>query len=144
MILRTALHPDCLDLVTNLRDCDRQELALSGGDSDETKVIRAWHRSPMCEAILTPDHKLAGIWGVQPLSPGVGSIWMLGTPALESIPLSFLRACRPSILKAHKQYPTLACAPWRDNALHLAWLKWLGFTPNDVGHQHFIPHYRHV
>jgi len=144
MNLRPAIPPDCWRLAANLRDCDRQELALSGEGSEGFKVIRAWHGSPICEAIETPSGELAGIWGVQPLSLGIGSIWMLGTPELESIPLSFLRACKPSIQKAHAQYPTLACAPWRENALHLNWLRWLGFTQNDVGHPHFIPHYRHV
>ena len=138
-------HPDDLPLLAaTLRACDLKEIELGTASLPLEAVTTACGYSDFTQSIWTEAGLLAGSGGVAARQPGVGSIWMLGSPELESIPLSFLRACRPAIARAHALYPTLACAAWRENALHLNWLRWLGFTQNDVGHPHFIPHYRHV
>ncbi|MDR6455499.1 hypothetical protein [Variovorax paradoxus] len=143
MNLRPVEHGDTFEVAARLRACDRQEIALGSGRVP-LYVLQDAVKAGFSQAICTDQDVPVAIWGIAPLTPGVGSIWMLGTPELESIPLSFLRACRPALARAHALYPTLACAAWRENALHLNWLRWLGFTANDVGHPHFIPHYRHV
>lgn len=145
MNLYPATRGACLLLSSTLRACDRQEIALGSGRAPFAVLWDSVQASAIAESIETPEGNLAGIWGVTPTDkPEFGSIWMLGSEHLERIPLSFLRACKPAIGRAHALYPSLVCAPWRENDLHLQWLAWLGFKFYDVGHPTFLPHYRHV
>ncbi|KAF1049329.1 hypothetical protein [Xylophilus sp.] len=145
MNLRPATIDDCWTLADSLRSKDLQELSLvADGASPLDKALRAWAGSEVCEAFETDAGQLVCVWGVQRFPGRLGSIWMLGTPRIEEVPLSFLRACRPVIARASAGFDVLGCAPWRENALHLRWLSWLGFTPRDTGHPVFLPHYLHV
>lgn len=142
--LRAATIDDCWDLAENLRPRDRQELALGRSATPLDKIIAAWKGSAPCEAAVTSQGALVCMWGVQTYPGGLGSIWMLGTPALTSVPLAFLRGCRPVIHRAASGHSVLACAPWRKNTLHLRWLQWLGFQPHDTCHPLYLPHFLHV
>jgi hypothetical protein len=129
----------------NLREHDKRELDASQPGKPHRQIVDEALEGSVMRFAISPFPKpgdYVGLWGVQPLAshPEVGSIWMVGTAGLESISLSFLRACRPAITQAHERFRVLACAAHRDNTLHLNWLRWLGFTANDVGHPHFIPH----
>ena len=139
-------HPkilDVFDLARNLRADDRRELFLGTGQSDASQSIRdAIAASSICEAVRFNDGALAAIWGVVPLE-GLGSIWMLTSDRVESRPSQFLRVCPGLVQYAHTEFSTLICAPWRGNALHLRWLRWLGFTPGQVvGHFQIHNHVR--
>jgi hypothetical protein len=147
MILRPANAFDVGYISDHLRLADKRELAASQPGVPFRQIVKAAAESSViCETIANGSRSFGGpvgLWGVVP-TPEFGSIWLVSTDHLESISLSFLRACRPAIARAHALFPTLACASHRDNTLHLNWLQWLGFTANDVGHPHFIPHTRHV
>lgn len=143
MILRPTTASDCRTLGQSLRACDRKEIALGSGNDPTTVLFNAWRASVICDTIETSDRQIAGIWGIVPLPRNAGSIWMLGSPALEDIPTSFLRESRRTIASVSKSFPTLLCAPWRGNELHLRWLRWLGFTLDDPG-GHFLQASRHV
>ena len=146
MILRPTYLEDVIQLSRTLRDCDRAEIALGSGLSPFKTLSNSWASSDFCVTIETPSGAIAGIWGVAPVLPcySAGSIWMLGSDELDTIPTSFLKACRPAIARAHALYPLLICAPWRGNSLHLRWLRWLGFSLTEVGHPHFLKASRHV
>lgn len=145
MILTPAKPHHIAALAANLRVCDREELRLSIGGADPyDHILGLWIDGGTSEAILTDSGVVAGMWGTNPgPSDGVGLIWMLGTPAISGIALPFLRACPGRIEQAHDAYDILACTPWRENTLHLAWLNWCGFTAFDPGHGPFIG-YTHV
>ncbi|HDR9130811.1 TPA: hypothetical protein QDA91_001908 [Burkholderia vietnamiensis] len=145
MILTPAKPHHLEVLAENLRECDREELRLSIGDADPYgHLLDLWIHGDLAEAILTDSGVVAGVWGTNPgPSDGVGLIWMLGTPAITTVALPFLRACPGRIDRAHDAYDILACTPWRENTLHLAWLNWCGFTAFDPGHGPFIG-YTHV
>jgi hypothetical protein len=146
MILISAKEHHVRALVDNLRECDRQELLLQIPESEFlSNALRGWGSSVICEAILTPTGEVAGVWGVAPLNAqtGVGSIWMLGTPAINKVALPFLRQCPRSIEQAHERFEILVCTPWRENSLHLAWLNWCGFSALDPGHGPYLA-YTHV
>lgn len=145
MILRPATHDDCVDLAPRLRGCDLAEIALGSG-REPLNVLTGAVAQGFSQAICTDSGHPVAVWGVTPIdpTPGLGSIWMLGSGEIETVSLPFLRACRPSIEAQHERYPTLICAPWRENALHLRWLRWLGFTLEEVGHPHFLKATRHV
>lgn len=145
MILTPAKPHHLEVLAANLRACDREELRLSIGGADlYGHLLGLWLEGDHAEAILTDSGVVAGVWGTTG-SPtaGVGLIWMLGTPAITTVALPFLRVCPGRIDRAHDTYNILACTPWRENTLHLAWLNWCGFTAFDPGHGPFIG-YTHV
>lgn len=128
---------DMLTLAQTLRAPDREELFLGTGQPDPVDSIRdAMDASYLCESLRFNDGTLAAIWGVVPQPAATGSIWMLCSDGVEARSSQFLRACPALVQYAHTIYPTLLCAPWRGNALHLRWLEWLGFTPGAV-HGHF-------
>lgn len=145
MILTPAKPHHLATLAANLRACDRAELRLSIGDANPYEhILGLWLDGDRCEAILTDAGAVAGMWGtIAGPSDGVGLIWMLGTPSINAVALPFLRACPGRIDQAHATYDILACTPWRENTLHLAWLNWCGFTAFDPGHGPFIG-YTHV
>jgi hypothetical protein len=59
---------------------------------------------------------------------GLGHPWMLATDDLSAIRKTFLRECRPVVEGWLREYPRLSNAVWSKNAVHIAWIKWLGFT----------------
>lgn len=138
MILKPTVLADVHYLAQRIRACDRMEIQLGSGAKPIDVLRKAVNRSVIRETITTPSGSIAGIWGVVPIQDDLGSIWMLGSADLETIPTSFLKACRPAVAQAHVKFPTLVCAPWRENHLHLRWLRWLGFTIEEVGHPHFL------
>ncbi|AIO70813.1 hypothetical protein [Burkholderia oklahomensis] len=145
MILTSAKPHHISALAENLRACDREELRLSIGDAEPYgHILGLWLDGDRCEAILTDTGVVAGVWGTAPgPAERVGLIWMLGTQAINQVALPFLRACPGRIDQAHDTYDILACTPWRENSLHLAWLNWCGFAALDPGHGPFIG-YTHV
>lgn len=142
MILRPATRGDCFDLAPRLRECDRQEIA-KGSGRVPLYVLQDAVAAGFAQAICTEVDLPVAIWGVVRLTSDLGSIWMLGSPEIESVSLPFLRACLPSIEAQHESYPTLVCASWRGNDLHHRWLRWLGFQ-EDGQFGEFIRFVRHV
>lgn len=143
MIRDDTAPPDILTLARTLRAPDREELFLGTGQPEPVDSLRdAVSASDICETLRFNDGELAAIWGVVALPAATGSIWMICSDAVEWRPSQFLRACPGLVQYAHAKYPTLLCAPWRGNALHLRWLEWLGFTPGAVHGQFQL--YSHV
>ncbi|KQV99969.1 hypothetical protein ASC87_19910 [Rhizobacter sp. Root1221] len=128
MILRPATPHDCLDLAPRLRSCDVAELDLEGTRPVDALRYGLSHGA-LCEAITTNTGLVVGVWGVVPLEPNAASIWMVGSPEIERISRSFIRACRPAIERAYGIAPTLFASAWAENHVHLNWLRWLGFKP---------------
>lgn len=80
------------------------------------------------------------MFGVAPtsmLTPLKGRPWMLGTSALDSCAIMFLRRNRPYIERMLGLYPQLENYVAASNTRAIQWLKWLGFvveeTPIAVG-----------
>ncbi|MDR5812014.1 hypothetical protein QCE62_00230 [Caballeronia sp. LZ033] len=147
MIFLPAKPHHIKTLAANLRPEDRAELAAAyGRDHDLSALLMGGLDGDQCEVMLSDAGLVLGVWGYGPLSeadPSFGFIWMLATPALQREAISFLRACEPSIDKAHDRYTTLVATPWRGNPLHIKWLEWCGFAlTNDTDAQ--FPVYTHV
>lgn len=143
MILRPATRGDCLELSATLRECDRQEIAHGSGRNPFVVIWDSVSRSTHSETIEAPSGDIAGIWGVVPLNPDKGAIWMLASPEIEKVSLPFLRACEPRVAAQLEVHTELVCASWRGNLLHHRWLMWLGFA--QIGnHGEFHIFNRHV
>lgn len=142
MKLITATPEHIARLGDYMRLEDRQELELIRPEQSYRKTLQEqWDTSVIAEAILNDDGSLAGVWGVSlmhGLPEGYGAIWLLGTPDLDKEPTAFLRESPRAIGRAHFRFPYLVCTPWRENHLHLKWLKWCGFHVADCGHPHFL------
>jgi hypothetical protein len=147
MIFLPAKPHHLKTLAANLRPEDREELvAAYGRDLDLPSILMGGLDGDHCEVMLSDAGLVLGVWGYGPLSeadPTFGFIWMLATPALQREAIPFLRACGPSIDKAHDRYTTLVATPWRGNPLHIKWLEWCDFKlTHDTDAQ--FPVYTHV
>jgi hypothetical protein len=59
-------------------------------------------------------------------------IWLLGTPDIEKIQRPFLRQSRRVVAALNRRFPVLLNQVHRDNAVHIKWLRWCGFTFDPV------------
>lgn len=125
-VLASVLE-DALYIADNLRPADAKEIeAMVGSDDYKESLIEGFYYSvqPMT---LHVDGKPAAMFGVVPAQEGEGCVWLLGTPAIEEVPLSFLRKSKPHLAQLMEDYDFLFNYAHKENHLHLKWLKWLGF-----------------
>jgi len=66
----------------------------------------------------------------------IGSIWMVGTPDLKKISVSFLKNCQGVFKVLKNNFQLLHNYVDARNELHIRWLKWMGFT--------FIKKHNHI
>lgn len=85
----------------------------------------------VCYTLLDPKTGNPGaMLGVCPSGdPSFGKIWLLGTHAIESNSVTFLRNSKPTLRRLFDEggYAALGNYTHADNHLHHRWLKWLGF-----------------
>lgn len=108
-------------VLTDMRPADRAEVAALGTDP-ETALRGSLALSEAAFTIREGDDAI-GMFGVA----ANGAVWMLGTGGIERVKFRFLRKCSPWVNALHAVSPMLW--NWADsrNALHLRWLRWLGF-----------------
>lgn len=70
------------------------------------------------------------VWGVveQSLLFNTGKPWMVASKNLDDAPLTFLRHCKPEVMKLLDNYDTLENYVDVRNTKSVQWLRWLGFT----------------
>lgn len=123
--VREAVRADCTELAATMRQEDVQEL---------------WHHSRTCplDALVNGfewgscktvewQGRVVAMFGVSGEVHGVGICWMLASDELVKIKKSFLKECSKYVRDMHKDYPVLGNMVWAGNAVHIQWLKWLGF-----------------
>jgi hypothetical protein len=85
-------------------------------------------RSSQCYAVELASGEVAALFGVAPSPEArLGSVWMLGSDALFSIRLTFLRHSRRWVETLFRDYTLLGNFVDERNTVHVQWLKWLGF-----------------
>jgi len=124
-------------LVRHMRSEDRAEArAFVGPCSPDIHVADLWEAcvtSDMAAVIYLPGTvtpmALYGA-GSFPEFPGVGFIWMHGTPDIAGAGRwAFLRSGRYGVAELQGKYALLVCYADSRNTLHTRWLRWMGFTP---------------
>lgn len=124
---RVSYLEDIADLAPRLRKEDVAEVYAVNGCSPEQALLDGLQTSDEC---LTIEHeeKIIGMFGVAPLRPGVGAIWLLASDELPSIRWGFLKQTRPWVAHFLTKFPLLTNLVDARNTQHIKWIKWAGFT----------------
>lgn len=125
---RAATLQHAYDLAPRLRSADKAEIKARSGKSPVLGLISSVHASnPGITAVV--DDEIICIFGAAATeSPLLGSVWLLGSDAIEQHNRLFLRESRRWINALHAIYPVLYNYVDERNAVHLRWLRWLGFS----------------
>lgn len=115
-------------LARTLRSADAAEVAAYGSGSAMKVIWHSWKRSTIRKTVLV-DGEVAAVGGVVgSLMGGKGMPWLLTSPAIERMPVTFARELRREVAGALAAYPELenyVHAPYR-RALRL--MEWAGFV----------------
>jgi hypothetical protein len=114
-------------IIDGLREADRIELSLMGGDPAE-KIVQGWNMSNY-RRIFTADGEPIVVYGVVPslFDDGDGVPWMVATDAITKVSRKFLKASASEIERMRMGYGELRNATHKDNTVSIQWLQWLGF-----------------
>lgn len=139
--VRAAKGKDAAAMAPNLRAADLAELQASlGADADPEAVLKAGIKYSDDPRTVLVDGVPAAIFGVCDTGesePTVGCIWLMGTDAIETISMAFLRGCKAHLPMQQASYEILTNFVDSRNTVHIRWLQWLGFSiireENDYG-----------
>lgn len=129
-IVRPATMDDAHRIAPLLRQQDKVEVLAASGEMPEVVIPRAM-RPP--EGIVmfaeTREKEPILIAGVRPFAPGVGTIWMVGTPLMEKrFGWALAREARKAVAEWHRVFPLMWNTAWAENDLHVRWLQFMGFS----------------
>lgn len=119
-------------LLTNIRDMDKRELyllmRLQPRPAFEMTVgasVRTWAGFV--------DDDLVCVFGINRRSAisDVGIPWLVGTNAVEKIPLAFLKQSRKYFELFERAFPQMENYVYADNRVVIRWLEWLGFDMDE-------------
>lgn len=125
IIPATPVH--ALRVAEDMRECDRQEVRATSGDSPGVALLRSMKGSVWSYACLDKDWVPFAIFGLSDLMPGVGCPWMLATDRLAANSRWFLRATISVVASMHERHPLLVNYVDARNTASIRWLEWAGF-----------------
>lgn len=145
--IRRSVWSDVSTLASDLRAADRAELAALGTTPPESLADGYLQSTPPYTAV-DADQVPVAMFGVVPLRPQVGAIWLLGTDRLVEGPnrVSFLRLSRKWVPALQRGYEVLTNLVDKRNTVHLRWLEWCGFafvSEHEINGYTFIKFERH-
>jgi hypothetical protein len=129
--IRPATKDDSKKIAPHLRDADKREVKAYTGLPPSAPLLQwALDQSDRSWALETSEGELAAILGTQPVyeQPGVGYVWLVGTPHLQTHRVEFLRGCKEHLPTIFGPYDLLTNFVDERNTLHIRWLRWLGFS----------------
>lgn len=127
--IRPATVFDALELAPTLRQEDASEIQAATGLCAAEVLVEGVLQSKPCFTLVSPTTgRVAALLGVNPVEPEVGRVWLLGSGEIVSHSRQFLRNSRPITEELNRQYPVLFNYVDARNTVHIAWLKWCGFT----------------
>lgn len=126
--VRVAHPDDAAYLAPRLRPEDKAEVRASSGRTPLEALTISFDLSDPVYTICYSNADPVGMFGVVPTDePGVGAVWMLATPRIESMQFPFLRQCRKWIDHLNDLYPLLYNFVDGRNLVHMKWLRWMNF-----------------
>lgn len=125
---RWAKKEDIAVVAANMREIDRQELALAGGVEPYEALKQSVEQSKYCRCIEF-DGEAVALFGVnKPFILGnKGFIWLLGTDGLAKIKKNFVQNSMQYVNEGFEYVDCLENYVWNENKLSMRWLKWCGF-----------------
>lgn len=124
--IRAATLDDARYLGSRLRQQDREEVKASHGVTGEEAVLLSFQRA-VVSYVVELDGQVICLFGVTQALTG-GYPWLLGTDAMEQLPVTFFRTSRTFIDAFVQQFGYLENYVDARNTLSIQWLRWLGFT----------------
>lgn len=124
--IRQATITDACYLCTRLRQQDQDEVQASHGVTGEQAVLLSFARAGI-SYVAVLDGRPICLFGVTP-APYGGYPWLLGTDAMEQLPVTFFRTSRAYIKAFLQEFGYLENYVDARNTLSIQWLRWLGFT----------------
>lgn len=125
--VRTALLEDVPALADNLRGADIAEIKAASGKTPGAALLVGLQTGTAKVACL-PSGTPVAIFGVVPVAPLVGAVWMVATNKFHLVQRQFLRECRGELEKLSADYRLLFNYTDARNHVHHRWIKWMGFT----------------
>lgn len=121
---RKAIPSDISAIAPRLRLADLNELQASTGEHPVLALRKSFALSEECYTIIAKG-EIAGMFG---LVEG-GVVWLVGSNALTSITVRFLRDSRHVVASWLRREPRLWNFLDERNEVHIKWIEWLGFAP---------------
>lgn len=125
-LYREATIKDGFTVLKNLRQEDIREVEGMGANLLHVPFSVLISEHPTF--FYTPEGEAAGIAGVVRVDNNIGQVWMLCTPAITKVPITFFRQSKRWIEEVEKDYSLLWNYADSRNHLHHRLLKFLGFT----------------
>ncbi len=114
-------------LAKNLRDLDRREFTCAG--LDPRRALRKAFRDSIIARTGFVDGEIAAMFGVGgTIMGGEGRIWLLTTPAVERVPVTFVREARRELDRLLPLFPVLHGVVQTSYHQAVAFLILLGFS----------------
>ena len=129
-IHRPATMDDVRYLAPRLRPADQAEVRAFTGLPAAVALQGCLEASDRTFVGCTEDGEPGVLWGTQPV-PGVrevGWIWMVGSDLMVRHRWEFLAQAKRFLPLAHERYPILTNHVDERNAVHIRWLRWMGFS----------------
>ena len=124
---REAVEADIAVVADAMRKADKQEVDASGGFSPKEALQMSYGVSKPCYAAQFDDDVVA-LFGVAPVSPDIGIIWMLGTERVTAHPVTFMKSSRVVVPMLIRPYKMVCNIVDKRNTVHINWIKKMKFT----------------
>ena len=119
-------------IARRMRKADRDEIAAASGRSPGEALAFSLRKSTIARTVLIDGQAemMFGVGDVNVLA-GVGAPWLLGTDAVETHYVAFLRGSMGWRDQLLQRYPVMRNFVDDRNVVSKRWLKWLGFRFGD-------------
>lgn len=117
-------------ILPRLREDDRAELEAAG--KPRHVLIHLWRESSVRRSYFVDD-EIAAVWGCSGALAGeTGELWLFTTPAVERVPITFIKEARRSIHEMLHTHTTLVSGVLAGYAKAEKFLEGMGFVMGDA------------
>ena len=117
--IKIASYKDAEELSKNLREEDLEEIKANSNVSAYHALTGGVKYSHLPLAIMNDENKPIMIMGVVPQGKQLGLIWLLSSPEINVMPITFLRNCKGVLKLFLQSYPVLYNYIDARNTLHI-------------------------
>lgn len=126
--LRISTAEDVGYLAPRLRQADVDELRAGSATSPHDALTEGLLHSDPCWTACTDDGTPVVMFGVVPVEPNVGSVWMLSSDVIYDYQFSFFKISKRMLDRFNKKWRVMFNACDERNTDHIEWMRRLGYT----------------